>query len=226
MHCVAWIQIVLPWTTANRISPLPTHCSHRAFSCRRLSSRTAHTKVCIPISRAFRAEPIGFGLRGIAPTECAILPVRELAVCPGAARANVPAQGSAPRRVGPCRRPVLDDGFSWQPDQVPWCGSSGQGTQPLLRANGQYLRLRTRSLEVGFGCGWRLLPGVSPGPMLQPAVPFWPRLLLRELILAHSPSDPRSLPTRGSPLTKSDWLCLRGVAHTECDIVVQATVNY
>ena len=53
----------------------------------------------------------------------------------------------------------------------------------------------------------------APGP--QPAAPFRPRLLLRELILAHSPSDPRRS-IHGSPLTKSDWLSL----------MFQATANY
>ena len=68
-------------------------------------------------------------------------------------------------------------------------------------------------------------PRVS-GPVPQPAVSFRPRLLLRELVLAHSLFDPcRSI--RGSPLTKSGWLSLRRVAHTECVIIMfQATVNF
>ena len=61
-----------------------------------------------------------------------------------------PSSGSA-RRSLPA--PVLIDEFSWQPDRVPWDGSSGRAD----RANRQYLRLRSRSLQIESGCGRRLL---------------------------------------------------------------------
>ena len=43
------------------------------------------------------------------------------------------------------------------------------------------------------------------------------RFLLQELIFDRCPYRPRR-PIRGNLLTKSDWLCLRGIAGTECDI--------
>ena len=67
---------------------------------------------------------------------------------------------------------------------------------------------------------------VSPDRKPQAVVPFLQRLLLRELILAHSRSNLRRS-VRGSLLTTSDWLSLREVAHTECATVMfQATVHY
>ena len=76
--------------------------------------------VFIPISRAFRriccAEQIGCP-RGIAATECA---------CPRCSACDQPSPGECPsaRRSQPA--PVLIDKFVWQPDQVPWYGSSGR----------------------------------------------------------------------------------------------------
>ena len=117
MHCVAWIQNVLPWATAERKS-------------------SPHEGVCPNQPRLQENLLCGADwlcLRGISPTECAILPIRELAVYP---------QYSA------CEHPQLRDPV-WE---------LRHGRQPVLWANRQYLRLRTRPLEVGFGCGWRLLP--------------------------------------------------------------------
>ena len=83
-------------------------------------------------------------LRGIAPTECAILPVRELAVCPGAARANVPAQGSAPRRVGPAGAQCLTTDTVGSQIKCLCCGSSGT-------AQGKRTVSTTRSQISGSG---------------------------------------------------------------------------
>ena len=98
--------------------------------------------------------------------------------------------------TGPHRRvqlPVRTGDLAWE---------LRHGTLPLLWANRQYLRLGPRPLEAGVGCGRRV---TRPEP--QPAVPFGPRLL-RELILAHCPSDLRRS-TSGSSLTKSEWLTHR-----------------
>ena len=152
-------------------------------------------------------------LRGIAATELAILPTRELAACPCCSACEHPSSGERPpaRRSQPA--PVLVDGFSWQPEQVPWSGSSGRADSPCSgRTNSIY------DSEPDFW-KWDLARNFCPhvhGPESQPAVPSQPRLLLRELIFAHShPTDPRRS-LRGSPLTKSDWLSLRRVAHRVC----------
>ena len=63
-----------------------------------------HTRV---FRRAFRrlccAEPIGFVHDELQPRTARSSPFENLPPIPGAARANTPAQESAPRRVGPCR---------------------------------------------------------------------------------------------------------------------------
>ena len=48
------------------------------------------------------AEPIGCVHKKLQQWSCAILPFENLPSIPGAARVNIPAQVSAPRRVGPC----------------------------------------------------------------------------------------------------------------------------
>ena len=74
---------------------------------------------------------------------------------------------------------------------VPWYRCTSRSTAPAFD-------IRTVSTIPGY-----YHPRV-PEPLDQPTVPFWPRLLLQELICTHS-----SL--RGSLLTKSDWLS-QGVA--------------
>ena len=68
----------------------------------------------------------------------------------------------------------------------------------------------------------------SGGLLGTAALEFLDRCLFqryRELILVHSLSDSRRF-IRGSPLTKTDCLSLREVAHTECAIFVfQTTVK-
>ena len=100
----------------------------------------------------------------------------------------------------------------------------GQGRQPMLWAHRQYPRPGARPLEVGFGCGWRLLPScprtsTSGNDTISATAPF-PR------------AYPRSLSVRASPfyLQKSLHqirLALpEMVAHTKCaTIMFQATVH-
>ena len=144
-------------------------------------------------------------LRGIAATECAILPTRDFAAYPWCSACEHPKSGQRPS----ARRSFL---------------ALRHGRQRQLSAHGQYLRLGARALEVDLDVAGDYRPRV-PGPESQPAVPFQPRLLLRELILAHYPSDPRRS-IYGSPLTKIRLALPQGVAHTECVIIMfQATVN-
>ena len=94
-------------------------------------------EVIIPSSRAFRGiwcRTDWLCLRGIAATECAILPTRELAAYPRAARANTPAQGSAPRRVGPCRRRLLSANSAGGQIKCLGVWSSGRADSPVLWA--------------------------------------------------------------------------------------------
>ena len=103
---------------------------------------------------------------------------------PDAAPAKTPAEGSAPRRAGPCQH------RSQSTNSV---GSQQKNQQD----NSQERRNDEFHADV---------------------VPFLPRFLLQELIFAHCPDQPRR-PIRGKFLTKSDWLSLRGIAGTECDIL-------
>ena len=111
-----------------------TNRSYRDFCYRRLSSRTARSRVSFAISHA--SVQIRLCLRGVAGTEeCAILPIRELAAYPRCSTCELPSSGE-PR---PARRsvlaPVLIDEVSWRA-----LGRElGEGRQPLLRATRQYL---------------------------------------------------------------------------------------
>ena len=64
-----------------------------------------------PISRAFRriccAEKIGFVYEEVLPRSVRSSPLENSPPIPGAPLANIPAQGSAPRRAGPCRHRSL-----------------------------------------------------------------------------------------------------------------------
>ena len=164
-------------------------------------------------------------LRGISATERMILPIRDLAAFP---HCCVCEQLKAVERSSarwPLSAPVLLSDSRRRPDQVPWYGSLGRADSPCSgRTDSIYDSepdLWKWDLDTTGDCCPR-----APRPVPQSAVQFRPRLLLRELLLAHSPSDPRRS-IRGSPLTKSDWLSLKGVAHTECATTTfQATVNY
>ena len=88
--------------------------------------------------------------RGSAETECAILPIRELAAYPRCSACEHPAQGSASLPAT-----VLIDEFSWQPDRVPWYGSSGRADSPSSgRAESIH---RTGFWETESACARRLL---------------------------------------------------------------------
>ena len=133
--------------------------------------------------------------QGTSETECMFLPVQELAAV---LRCSVCEQLKAEERFSARRSlpaPVLLDEFRWQSDPMPWYGSLGKADS--LRSG------RTDSVHDSEPDLWQqdldaagdYCPRV-PGP--QPAVPLRPRLLLRELILAHSLSDPCCF-IRGSP---------------------------
>ena len=94
---------------------------------------------------------------------------------------GAPLGASVPASIGAYRRIQL----AARTGALVW--EFRQGRQPLLWANRQYLRLRTRSLEMASGCGWKLLPSCTQ----------------TGTILATAPSPrayPRSLPIRSSPL--------------------------
>ena len=157
--CVAWIQIVLPWATANRKSTLLGHCSlpeedwarttrhfYRVFSCKRLSSRTARTEGVYPnqprLQENLLCRADWLCLRGVATTECAILPTRELGTCPWYSACEHSSSGERPSARQCLPAPVLIDGFSWQPDHVPWFGIRGG---PLTKSD--WLSVRVAHTE-------------------------------------------------------------------------------
>ena len=112
----------------------------------------------------------------------------------------------------PLSVPALRDDSRWQPDQVPWCGSSCRADSLCSgRTDSIYDSDQTSGSGIWMWLG-DCCPRV-PGPVPQS---FRPRLFLREPILAHAPSDPRRS-IRGSHLTKSHWLSLRrGRTHRVC----------
>ena len=73
--------------------------------------RTARRRVFNPITRAFRrmcyAEQIGLVYEELQPRNVRSSPLGNSPPTHGAARANILAQGSSPRRVGPCRHRCL-----------------------------------------------------------------------------------------------------------------------
>ena len=93
-------------------------------------------------------------------------------------RAAQSRKGLAARRS--LSAPVLLDEFRWQSDPTPCSGGLGKTDTPCSG----------RTLEVDLDVAGDYCPR-APGP--QPAAPFRPQLLLRELILPHSTSDPRRL---------------------------------
>ena len=239
MHCVAWTPVSLRSTTANWISVLPRHRSlekrnparktHRSCrdSCyRTLSSRTARTKGSSTTGQAGEsseqirlaslARNCGERMHDPSQFESSLLFLG--AVCANSSKAQERSSAQRPLSV-----PALLDDSRWQPD-VPWYGSSGRADSPCSE--------RTDSIHDSEPDLWKWDMGAAGDhchrvtrPIPQSAATFRPRLLLRELVLVHSPSDPRCS-IRGSPLTISDWRSLRRVAHTECVIIMfQATVN-
>ena len=78
-------------------------------------------------------------LRGVAETECAILPVRELAAFPRCSACEHLRSGELPSARRFLLAPVLLDEFTWQPVPVPWSGSLGRADSPCSgRTNNIY----------------------------------------------------------------------------------------
>ena len=193
--------------------------SYRDFCCRRISSYTVCSTIPIPTSRASRR----ISRAGRTRCRCEELQIQSARSSPSetsppasaAARAIIVVQESAPQRVGPCGAPEPVSGLSWQPEQVPWYGSSGRADSSCSGRTDSIcdsaLDLWKWDLDVAGDYRPRL-----PEPSLRPTVPLQSRLLFQEHILAHCPSDPRRS-IRGSPLTKSDWAFPQeGRAHRVC----------
>ena len=138
MHCVVWTQSALPWATANRKTSLLGHCYHTATDLAKMSHRSyrvfSYRTIFIPISRAFRgifcAEPTGFCLQRIAATECAILPIRELAAYPWCSACERP---SSRERVGPCRHRSLSTDSVGSQNKCLGMGAQAGQTAPAGR---------------------------------------------------------------------------------------------
>ena len=90
----------------------------------------------------FCDDPPGLRIRYFSSVQC----VRTAQSREAPLGAMVPVDASAFRRVPVAVRFIA---LGWE---------LGQSRQPLLWTHRQYLRLGARPLEVGFGCGWRLLP--------------------------------------------------------------------
>ena len=157
MHCVAWTQVSLLRTTTNRISDVPRHWSFTArnpVKTTNSSYRDFSCRVSISISRAFRgifcAEQVGFAC-GELQKQCARSSrfVNSPPV-PVPARANITAQGSAPRRVGPCWPSCLSTNSAG--GQIECLGLGAQARQTAPAPGNQTV---SGSLDVESGCGRR-----------------------------------------------------------------------
>ena len=133
-------------------------------------------------------------LRGIAATECAILPMRELATYPRCSVCEHPAQGCTHRRVGPCRHGSLSTNSVGSQHRC--LGVGAQADSPCSgRTDSIYdsePNLRKWNSDVAGNCCPRV-----PGPVPHPA----------GTIPAAAPSPrayPPSLPIRSSP--HHSWL--------------------
>ena len=154
-------------------------------------------------------------LRRTVDTQCAILPIREIAAFPRPSSNHRPTA----RWSLPAQEPM--DEFRCRPGQMPRNGSASRADSPC---SGRTDSIYDSDPDL---CKWDLdvagdyRPYV-PKPLLQPAVPLRPRLLLEELILAHCPSQPRSAEVP----TPNPTCSLRSVAITERVIVtIQAIAN-
>ena len=119
-------------------------------------------------------------------------PIRELAVYPWCSACEHSSSGKRPS----ARRSlsVLIEGFSWQPEQVPWHWSSGRADSPCSRRTDSICDSEP-DLKWDFGCGRKLLPSCTPTGTSANGT-----------ILATAPSPrayPRSLPIRSSLLRVS-----------------------
>ena len=114
-------------------------------------------------------------LRGISETECMILPIRELAAFP---RCSVCEQLKAEERSSarwPLSASALLDDSRWQS----WSGGLGRADSPCSGRTGSICDSEPDFWKWDLDVAGDTCPRV-PGPVPQPAVPFRPRLLLRE----------------------------------------------
>ena len=187
--------------------------SYRDSCCRRLSSPTVRRKESFTPGQACRrifcACQIGSACEGLQKQNARSSRFHNSLLILGAARdkmhdplysrarcfflgavcANSFEPGSAPRCNGSCRCHHLSTIPAGS--RIKCLGMGVLGREPLLWPNRQYLRLRTRSLDVRCGCGRKLLPscprtGTSNSGTTSATAPS-PR------------ACPRSLPVRSSP---------------------------
>ena len=114
-------------------------------------------------------------LRGIAKSDCAILPIQEIAACLWCSACE--HLGSGERLTARCALP------------------SFEGLVPCYRCAGTADSLsseHTDSISESEPVHWEWDVDVPEPPLpLQPTVPFQPQFLLQELIRAHCPFQPR-----------------------------------
>ena len=94
-------------------------------------------------------------LRGIEETDCAILPIRELAAYPRSSACEHFRSGERPSGRWPFPVTSTSGRIQLAVRSSSLVRELGQSRQPLLRAHRQYLRLRFGSLEIASGCGHR-----------------------------------------------------------------------
>ena len=181
------------YTKAIRISHFPTHSSHteedsarttrhvyHAFSCMRLSSRTAFRGICCAKSRlALSTRNCCHGMCD--PHHSLVQRVRTSQLVGALLGAWVPAGPSASRRTR-----------TQAGQTVPALGEQTVSvTQHQISGNGIWM--------------WpEIIALVYLDRNLSQRYHFGHGSFSENFILAHSPSDPRRC-NRGSPLTKSDW---------------------
>ena len=158
-----------------------------------------------------------------------------------AAAAGTAAQGSAPRRAGPCQPAFQTEPPEWAHVLVRHAFASLGPKQPLVsRQHSDHVLVQPRGPDVmekekkcrlGTDCAltsdseqgieppWALIAN-SDGPG-EDVIPFLPRFLLQEIIFARCPFDdlyPNQSRFRGNFLCGTDRLQLRGIAGAECVI--------
>ena len=114
--------------------------------------------------------------RGVAETECMILPVRELAAIP---RCSVREQLKVEERSSArwsLSAPVLLDELRWQSDPVLWCGSLGRADGPCSGRTDSIYDSEPDLWKWGLDAARNYCLGV-PGPVPQAEVPFRPQNL-------------------------------------------------
>ena len=125
------------------------------------------------------------------------------------------AQGSGTLSAPwPLSMPVLLDGSRGEQEQVPWYGRSGRVESPSSQRTDSVFDSKPDLWKWDLDVAGDFCPRV-PRPVPQPAVQFWQRLLLRELILAHS-----------RPILAVPSVEVSSPNPSECaTIMFQATVN-